>query len=142
MCNVNAKIIDVTLTMADHGCLTFGLVLEGDGWGQIFGGWALGHGYLGAATFEGSAAGLECLMRIMDTIGVERWEDLKGNYCRIRRSQDGLIRTIGNITKNKWFDVRSFYEEVANRNKPAETPVEDKQEDAKSDQADAKGDQA
>ena len=35
----NVKITNVSLTMADHGCLTFYLTLEGDGWGINYGGY-------------------------------------------------------------------------------------------------------
>ena len=128
LCNVNAKISSVTLSMADHGCLTFGLVMKGEGWGQMFGGWCLGHGYLGAKTFEGSAFGLECLMRIMDAIGVERWEDLEGKYCRIRRDRGGIIVAIGNIITDHWFDVREFFENADKKDKAVEVDKNDKVE--------------
>ena len=104
----NAKITSVTLSMADHGCLVFGLVLEGEYGGVIFGGWSIGHGYLGADVFEGSPKGIECLMRIMDTIGVDRWEDLKGQYCRAK-FKDQRVYAIGNIIKDKWFEPEKFF---------------------------------
>ena len=105
----NAKISSVTLSMADHGCLTFMIFVEGSGWGQGFGGWSIGHGYLGANEFEGSAAGLECMMRIMNAVGVERWEDLEGKYCRIQRDSKGTITSIANIVDDNWFNVRDFF---------------------------------
>ena len=49
---LNAKIVKPTISMADHGCLTFGLYLDGDGWGITFGGYCIGHGYLGADEFS------------------------------------------------------------------------------------------
>lgn len=104
----NTKITGVTLSMADHGCLVFGLTLEGDGWGIVFGGWSIGHGYLGADVFEGSPKGIECLMHIMDTIGVDRWEDLKGQYCRAK-FKDHHVYAIGNIIKDKWFEPEKFF---------------------------------
>lgn len=108
----NAKITNVSLSMADHGCLTFSLALDGGGIGGSFGGYVLGSGYLGADEFEGSAAGMECMMRIMDTVGVERWEDLKGEFVRVRDDGWGeSIKCIGHITKNKWFDIKEFFDE-------------------------------
>ena len=81
----NALITNVDLSMADHGCLTLAMTLEGGGWGVVYGGYCLGKGYLGADDdfFDGSAAGMEYLMRIMDTVGVEKFQDLKGKYVRV-----------------------------------------------------------
>jgi len=107
----NAKITNVSLSMADHGCLAFGLTLDGGAFCCVYGGYCLGHGYLGAKEFDGSPKGLERLMRIMDTVGVERWEDLKDKY--IRFVDDGwgsTVTTIGHITENKWFNIKEFFE--------------------------------
>lgn len=106
----NAKITKVSLSMADYGCLTFYITLDGGGWGCNYGGYCIGKGYLGAESFQGSEAGLEVLMRIMDTVGVECWEDLKGQYCRVKtEGWGGKILSIGNILKDKWFDIKEFY---------------------------------
>ena len=81
----NALITNVDLSMADHGCLTLVMTLEGSGWGVVYGGYCLGKGYLDASDdfFDGSAAGMEYLLRIMDTVGVEKFQDLKGKYVRV-----------------------------------------------------------
>ena len=109
---LNAKITSVSISMADHGCLTFGLCLEGGGWGVTFGGYCIGHGYLGANKFSAeSGDGLEAMMRIMDTVGVDRWEDLKDRYIRAEVNSWGSgVTKIGNITKDKWFDIKEFFE--------------------------------
>ena len=78
----NARITKAELSMADHGCLTMWLTLEGSGWGCGFGGYCLGKGYLGAKEFEGSAKGMESIMRIMDVVGVDRFTALKDKYVR------------------------------------------------------------
>lgn len=109
----NALIKNVSLSMEDHGILTFCLTFEGGGWAVNFGGYMLGKGYLGAKEFEGSKAGLECLMRIMDTVGVHRWEDLKGKYVRVVDVDWGdTVTEIGHITQDKWFNVREFFENI------------------------------
>lgn len=109
---INARITKVTLSMADHGVLTYGLVLDMGGTGCVFGGICIGHGYLDADTFKGSARGMEALMRIMDTIGVDRWEDIEGKYCRVVNDGWGsIISKIGNIIEDKWFDQREFFKE-------------------------------
>lgn len=107
----NAKITHVSLSMADHGCLTYGLTLESGGTGCVYGGYCIGHGYLGAKEFSASANGLEAMMRIMNVVGVERWEDLKGCYIRfVDPGWGGVISTIGNIIEDKWFDQKEFFE--------------------------------
>ena len=57
---------------------------KGAGFGCDIGGYCIGKGYLDAKEFSGYGPGLEAIMRIMDTVGVERWEDLKGKYIRIK----------------------------------------------------------
>lgn len=108
----NALITNVDLSMADHGCLTLAMTLEGSGWGVVYGGYCLGKGYLGAADdfFDGSAAGMEYLIRIMDTVGVEKFQDLKGKYVRVATKGRGdTVKIIGNIINDKWFDPETFF---------------------------------
>ena len=114
---MNAKITDVSLTMRDHGVLTFYLTLEGNGWGCNVGGYVIGKGFLGAKEFTGSAKGIEAMERVMDTVGVERWEDLKGKYVRAEvEGWGGTIHKIGNIIKEKWFDIKAFFSGVEKEN--------------------------
>lgn len=108
----NALITNVDLSMADHGCFTLAMTLDGGGWGVVYGGYCLGKGYLGADDdfFSGSAAGMEYLMRIMDTVGVEKFQDLKGKYVRVATKGWGdQVKIIGNILKDKWFDAETFF---------------------------------
>lgn len=108
----NALITNVDLSMADHGCFTLVMTLSGSGWGVTYGGYCLGKGYLGADDdfFDGSAAGVEYLMRIMDTVGVERFQDLKGKYVRVAiKGWGDSVKIIGNIIKDKWFDAETFF---------------------------------
>ena len=108
----NALITNVDLSMADHGCLTLIMTLEGGGWGVVYGGYCLGKGYLGADDdfFDGSAAGMEYLIRIMDTVGVEKFQDLKGKYIRVATKGWGdPVKIIGNVINDKWFDAETFF---------------------------------
>lgn len=108
----NALITNVDLSMADHGCLTLAMTLEGSGWGVVYGGYCLGKGYLGADDdfFDGSADGMEYLIRIMDTVGVEKFQDLKGKYVRVAaKGRGSSVKIIGNIIKDKWFDAETFF---------------------------------
>ena len=108
----NALIAKVDLSMADHGYLTLAMVLKGDYWGTVYGGYILGYGYLGSDDFNGSARGIESIMRIMDTVGVERFQDLKDKYVRVAvTTGSGPITIIGNIIEDKWFDIETFFKD-------------------------------
>ena len=111
----NVKIESVSLTMADHGCLTFWLAVQGNGWGVGIGGYCIGHGFLGADDDEIAAErgeGLEAMMHIMNVVGVEKWEDLKGKYCRVEKGSWGdPINKIGNLIEDRWFDLKEFFTE-------------------------------
>lgn len=111
----NARISNVSITMADHGCLTFWVSLDGGSWGCGFGGYCIGHGYVGADKFTAeNGGGLEAMMRIMDVVGVEKWEDLKDKYVRCKIEgvgAGGHVDEIGNVLRDKWFNIRKFFEE-------------------------------
>lgn len=106
----NAKITSADLSMKDHGVLCLQLTLEGDGWGVIFGGYVLGKRYVGIKEFSGSSKGIEEIMRIMDTVGVNCFKDLEGKYIRAEFNGWGSsVKKIGHIIKDKWFDYEEFY---------------------------------
>ena len=49
-------------------------------------------------------------MRIMDTVGVEKFQDLKGKYIRVAAKGWGnSVKIIGNIINDKWFDTETFF---------------------------------
>lgn len=107
----NAKITNVSISMADHGCFTFFITLDGGGWGVNVGGYCIGHGYLGSDHFSAeNGSGLIAMMEIMNVVGVERWEDLVGKYVRVKTEGPGSrVTVIGNILKEEWFDIDSFF---------------------------------
>ena len=106
----NAKITQVDLTMEDHGCFTLCMTIEGAGFGCVYGVICIGKGFLGAKKFEGSAKGIEYIMRIMDTVGVSRYLDLKGKYIRVATKGLGsTVKVIGNIINDQWFDPDELF---------------------------------
>lgn len=110
----NARITNVDLSMANHGVLTLSLTLQGAGWGCVYGGYVLGKGYVGAEEFEGSAMGMESIMKIMDVVGVDRFNDMKDQYVRVATKGWGdSVKIIGNIISDKWFDIESFFKEAS-----------------------------
>lgn len=63
----------------DHGILTAGLTLAWDGSGVVFGGYCLDTPEdEGTFTRTGTAYGLDYLMQVMQTVGVDGWEKLRG----------------------------------------------------------------
>ena len=106
----NAEIKSADLSMEDHGCFTLYMALEGSGWGCCYGGYCIGKGYLGAKEFEGSSKGNEYIMRIMDTVGVSKFSDLKGKYVRVAvKGWGDTVKIIGNILKDQWFSPEEFF---------------------------------
>jgi hypothetical protein len=111
----NAVIIGTMLGIEDHGILTCYVYLDyGDSGHQGFGGYSLdgprkdGNGkHLGRF---GSAFGMEFIRRLLDTLGVETWEKLKGTPCRVV-AEYSKVHAIGHFTKNKWFDPAELAKE-------------------------------
>lgn len=111
----NAEITSVSLSSSDYCCLSLDIVLQGASWGCVYGGYCLGKMYPDSYekdTYEGSAAGMEAIMRIMDVVGVSKLEDMKGKYIRVATKGWGSsVKIIGNIIKNRWFDYDSYFKD-------------------------------
>lgn len=108
----NAKITSTMLGREDHGIMMFMLYLEFYGAGCGYGGYALDM----SADMDGkrvfSAKGLEAISRILDVVGVNKWEDLPGSYIRVEDNGLGSpVDVIGNLMKDKWFNIREFFKE-------------------------------
>lgn len=107
-----AIITNVSLTMADHGTLTFYITFKecNSSENRCLGGYTIGKGYLGADNFEGSTIGLEVMMRIMDTVGVATWEDLVGKKVLIGFHEPySGVKEITNIETEKSFYIEDFF---------------------------------
>ena len=85
-----------------------------DGTGQGFGGSCLDdkatigekHGLLDR---PGTAWGMEYIFSILRAVGVERWEDVRGKYVRVKYTGstfDCDPFAIGHIVDDVWFDIR------------------------------------
>ena len=105
----NAKIEKTMLGIEDHGIMTFSLSLGFNSCGQGFGGYALD----GRAGETGHGKSIQCIRKILETVGVMQWEDLEGKLIRIKKDSEfsGPIRAIGNIMEDKWFDIEKFWAE-------------------------------
>ena len=111
----NAKIVKTKLYMYNN-MFTFDLVLDFDHYGEVFKTISFGGYRIGFKTDEPNAlynaedTGLIAIMRILETVGVDSWEDLAGQYIRIKDNGFGPINEIGHIMENKWFNIKDFFE--------------------------------
>lgn len=112
----NAKIDYVKLYIEDHDILTFSVGLDLGGACCVLGGYALDRSFRinedsSKWNYErkSSPAGLDCMRKIMEVVGVRSWEDLKGKYVRYEDNGWGSrVTKIGNIMEDNWIDVDSF----------------------------------
>lgn len=109
---VNAKITSTNLGNEDHGIFSFWLNLELDGGGVGFGGYALDSYDKEKSARVGVAMSIDLIKKIMEVVGVEKWEDLKGKHIRVdTEGWGGKALGIGNLMKDKWFYPKEFFEE-------------------------------
>lgn len=108
---LNAKITATTFGVEDHGILTCWLYLEWEGGGVGFGGYSLDGWSQKDQKRIGSGLGLDFLTRIMEVVGVEKWEDLKGKYIRLETEgyAGGMALGIGNLIKDEWLHPKEFF---------------------------------
>lgn len=103
----NARIESTSFMIEDHGYLTAFVHLrfgEDESSGQGFG----GHTFMNVMQKDFSENNHNFVGRylvgVLQAVGVEKWEDLKGKYCRIEVDRlGGPINAIGHVTYNKWF---------------------------------------
>ena len=99
----NATISSVTIGF-DRGTIPCAWVyLEYASGGQGFGGFHLGGPV--AHTF---------IFGILDTLGVDKWEDLKGQACRVVGNDSGIVK-IGHYLKDDWFEPKEEFKATMNK---------------------------
>ena len=89
----NAVIEDTMLGFEDHGFLTFFLHLDYGGSGQGAGGIILSGAYTD-----------HYIREILKTVGVEKWEQLKGKHVRAKH-EHWRVFAIGHIIKDQWMEI-------------------------------------
>lgn len=104
----NAQIVDTMLGIEDHGILTFMLHLEMNG-----GSSGIGYGgyRLDGKRKDGKVTSFcaDSIRGVLETVGVDKWEDLKGKFIRIEsEGWGGRCLRIGHITKDKWLDLKEL----------------------------------
>lgn len=111
---VNARIDSTMLGVEGHGILSCMIGLDYGGTHQGFGGYGMDEPLKDdTGKFirrQGTAFGCEFIRRVLEVVGVERWEDLKGQHVRVKRGDgwNGEILAIGHIIKDEWFDPKAL----------------------------------
>lgn len=113
----NAEIESTILGAEDHGIFSCYVVVSGDCWGCGFGGYALDEYDNEAKRRIGTAYGMEFIKRILETLEIAKWEDLKGTPVRVEIEGlgSGSIRALGHFRKNRWFYPKTLLTEMKAR---------------------------
>lgn len=91
----NAIIKETMLGYEGHGILTFNITVGYGGSSfQNLGGYALGGDYTS-----------KVIKGILDTVGVNSWEELDGQHVRVK-IVDQRISEIGNYLDDQWFNPK------------------------------------
>lgn len=99
----NGLIDSAFLGWEDHGCFACSIGIEFGCVHQAFGVYQLGN------RTGGDDYGITFLAKLMNAVGVNEWSKLKGTHVRVKRDKHGdLIRAIGHIIEDKWFEPREF----------------------------------
>ena len=97
----NAIIENVSLSNADHGCLTGWVFVKYDSYGsQGFGGYRL---FRGENDFVEPNYAVLFIDGILTALQVTSWEKLPGTAIRVK-IEDGIIRAIGHIIEDSWYN--------------------------------------
>ena len=112
------KITNTMLGKEDHGIFTFVLYFDFGDSGQGFGTYRLDKYNKKKEEAEGSAFGLEAIMRVLEAVGVDTWEELPGNEMWVIRDESKMIRAIEapkyRKSAGRRFDIRELAEKYKN----------------------------
>ena len=105
---VNARITDTFLGINDHGIFTFSINIEMAGGTCQIGNYS--HGYTENGRVHYDEENLEAICRVLEVVGVDSWEQLKGQYIRVEYNGHGAgIHTMGNLMKDEWVNLKEFF---------------------------------
>lgn len=100
----NARIEGTFLGIEDHGILTFMIRLEYASGVQSFGQYMLDYRDKEKDEIVGNAQGFVLIRRVLEVVGVDSWEKLRGKTIRADADY-GKVYRIGNIIKDEWCDA-------------------------------------
>lgn len=117
--NKNFYINDTFLGKNEHGVFTFYLHISDGSLHGSFGGVPLDYYDEGDGKRIITKKGALIIQKILEVVGVDSWEDLKGKYCRIEMIGDGgILSKAGTRIMNILDDSNSFdYSELFKKEK-------------------------
>lgn len=96
------------LGFEDHGIFTCMIHLDYGGAGQGFGGYCLaGSNDKDTDGNFPNNYGANFIKKILEVVGVEKWEDLVGKHVRVKAEHTKVLE-IGNILEDEWFNPSTF----------------------------------
>jgi hypothetical protein len=104
---MNAR-ISCTKLGVERGVMTFMLHLDMGTGSQGAGGYALDEHMESCDLRPGTKMAVPLLRAILELVGVKHWEDLPGNYVRVRVTHV-KVHAIGHPLRNEWIDFDVFY---------------------------------
>lgn len=112
----NAIITSTKLGYIQHrGIMTFWIFLDYGGQGQVFGGYCLdGYDDSTESRVQSVLTG-DLVFNLLDTLGLDSWEDLKGTVVRAILDEDsfsGKVLGLAHFIQNKEFN---FVEHIENK---------------------------
>jgi len=108
----NAQIINTMMGREDHGIFTFYIFVRFGGSQCGIGGYVLDEPSEDGKRRVFRAESMEAISMILEVVGVNKWEDLKGKYIRVKDNGWGSpINEIGNLMEEKWFNIKKFFSE-------------------------------
>lgn len=106
----NARITSTMLGREDHGIMTFMIYIDAGDFSCGVGGFCLDEFNATTQTRVFRVESMEVISKILDVVGVDKWEDLPGKHIRFEDVGWGsTVTKIGNIITDKWFDMREFF---------------------------------
>jgi hypothetical protein len=106
----NARITSTMLGREDHGIMTFMIYIDAGDFSCGVGGFCLDEFNTTTQTRVFRVESMEVISKILDVVGVDKWEDLPGKHIRFEDVGWGsTVTKIGNIITDKWFDMREFF---------------------------------
>lgn len=106
----NARIRSTMLGREDHGLMTFMIYITADGFTCGIGGYCLDDFDPATQTRVFRAESMEAISKVLEVVGVDKWEDLPGKYIRFEdNGRSSTVTKIGNIIEEKWFDLKEFF---------------------------------
>lgn len=106
----NARITSTMLGREDHGIMTFMIYIDAGDFSCGVGGFCLDEFNTTTQARVFRAESMEAISKILDVVGVDKWEDLPGKHIRFEDAGWGsTVTKIGNIITDKWFDMKNFF---------------------------------